>query len=289
MAMELAFALKAVTISEDDEAAEDQILVVVDGKELRCPKKLLVANSKYFKAFISFSDKDKVLELKGGCVDYESLKTILDGLVLGHTYIDEDNVQNILQASAFLQCPSSERASAEFMLANLKLSNAFSIFLLALNCGSGYLAQKVEDFILSKLRSLSFSITSLMDLLHMDLSAIHQAVDVIESNEIAFSAACGWVIYDLDERAEHLDELLKKVITEILVPESLAVDGLEDHPVLEDALAKAVYYEALPLRGKVKYWESVDKQRSLSKWPKLGMVISTGNNASVIAYRCEIF
>ena len=112
-------------------------------------------HSKYFSAFLAFSPLAEVLELKGDCIDYESMKTIFEGLQHGsHIRIDEENAQNILQASAFLQCPWSEKASADFMLANLNLSNAFSVFLLALNYGSGYLAETSEAFILSQIKSL---------------------------------------------------------------------------------------------------------------------------------------
>ena len=287
----LAVNLQSVSLSDSasgsDNDNEEQIRILIDGQELICTKKLLVKHSKYFKAFLAFSDTDngKVLELKGGCIDYDSVRTILDGLVRDHIQIDEENVQDILQASAFLQCASSEKASADFMLANLNLSNAFSVFILAVNCGSGYLAEAAEAFILSKITSLRFTLTSVMDLFQMDLDSMTDTLELIDNNEVAFSIACGWVLYDLDERASHLQDLLKDVITEIILPESLAVDGLEDHPVIVDALAKSVYYEALPLRGKVKYWESMD-HRSLAKWPKSGIVCSTGNNASAIAYRC---
>ena len=87
-------------------------------------------------------------------------------------HIDEENVQSILQASAFLQCASAEKASSDFMLANLSLSNAYSIFLLALSCGSAYLAEATEAFILSSVRSLRLSMASVMDLLQMDLELI---------------------------------------------------------------------------------------------------------------------
>ena len=81
-------------------------------------------------------------------------------------------MQSILQASAFLQCAIAEKASADFMLSNLSLSNAYSIFLLALSCGSAYLAEAAEAFILNSVRSLRLSMTSVMDLLQMDLELI---------------------------------------------------------------------------------------------------------------------
>ena len=290
--MELAVAkLKTVTLKDSHASSKDDedptIVILIEGKELRCSKKLLVQHSKYFSAFLAFSPAEKdlrVLELKGDCIDYESMKTIFEGLEHGsHISIDEENVQNILQASAFLQCPWSEKASADFMLANLNLSNAFSVFLLALNYGSGYLAETTEAFILSKIRSVNLVIHSIIDLLQMSLTDLKNILESIEYNEVAFHTACGWVLFDLDERSDYLEELLGDVIAEILMPEFLAVDGLEDHPWVQRALAKSVYYEALPLREKIKYWEK--SESSLKRWPKLGIVCSTGNNSAIIAYR----
>ncbi len=59
--------------------------------------------------------------------------------VSGHIEVNEDNVQGVLLASTFLQCFRAERVAADFILTNLVPANAFSIFLLAINCGSTYL------------------------------------------------------------------------------------------------------------------------------------------------------
>ena len=128
----LRLSLDSIQLNE----ANDQVRILVDSKELRCSKLLLVQHFKYFEAYFAFSapQDHQVVQLKGG-IDYESIKTILDGLTSssqtkGSIQIDEENVQSILQASAFLQCASAERASADFIIEKLSLSNAYSIFLL---------------------------------------------------------------------------------------------------------------------------------------------------------------
>lgn len=97
--------------------------------------------------------------------------------------------------------------------------------------------------------------------------------------------ACGWVLYDQEDRSSLLPDLMSDIIFELIPSDTLIVDGLEDHPFLIEAHAKSTQYEALPLRGKINYWENNSKGKSWSKWPKLGIVISTGNNVSIIAYR----
>ena len=128
--------------------------------------------------------------------------------------------------------------------------------------------------------------TSVMDLLQMDLELIKGAIELIEDNYVAFSTACGWVLYSIEERSSYLEELLDEIIFEIIPPDALIVDGLEDQSILVEALDKSRHYDSLALRDKIKYWEDLaGAGRNFSKWPKLGVVCSTGNNAAVIAYR----
>merc|ERR1712242_587552 len=120
--------------------------------------------------------------------------------------------------------------------------------LLALSCGSAYLTEAAEAFILNHVRSLRLNMASVMDLLQMDLELIKGAIELIEDNYVAFSTACGWVLFDLDDRSKFLADLLSDVIIEIIAPDALSVDGLEDHPVLMEALKKSIHYDALSLR-----------------------------------------
>ena len=69
---------------------------------------------------------------------------------------------------------------------------------------------------------------------------------IIDDNYIAFCTACGWVLYDLEERASYLGDLLNEVIVEIIPSDALIMDGLEDHPILKEAQEISLQYEALP-------------------------------------------
>ena len=74
------------------------------------------------------------------------------------------------------------------------------------------------------------------------------AIDRIEENHVAFCTACGWILFDQDERSPLLEDLLSDIFLEIIPPDALIVDGLEDHPVLIEAHAKSLHYESLSLR-----------------------------------------
>ena len=60
--------------------------------------------------------------------------------------------------------------------------------------------------------------------------------------------ACGWVLYDQEDRSSFLPDLMSDIIFELIPSDTLIVDGLEDHPFLIEAHAKSIQYEALPLR-----------------------------------------
>ena len=177
----------------------------------------------------------------------------------GHIEVNEDNAQGVLLASTFLQCFRAERVAADFILANLIPANSFSIFLLAVNCGSTYLADATESFILKRIQTFHPRVTMVMeDLLHADVEKLKKEIlEEISDNYVAFIVICGWVLYDLADRHDDLSPLLKSfVIIELIPPDALLVDGLEDHPGLIEALQESTDYDVLPLRGKIKFWDT---------------------------------
>ena len=161
-------------------------------------------------------------------------------------------------ASTFLQCFRAERVSADFILSKLVPANSFSIFLLAINCGSTYLADATEAYIVKRIQTFHSRVNSVIeDLLQLDIEKLHVILEEISDNYVAFIVICGWILYDLTDRHDYLTPLLKSfVIIELIPPDALVVDGLEDHPGLIEALQKSNDYDVLPLRGKINYWET---------------------------------
>ena len=141
----------------------------------------------------------------------------------GDVLVNGENAQSILQASTFLQCPLAEMAAADYIMSNLTLSNAFSVFFLALNCGSVYLANQVETFILLRLRTFLFQISSVMDLLDMNREGLDSCLEMIHDNFAAFGLICGWTLYDLLDRKRYLNDLFELHV----VPEIIPSDAIE--------------------------------------------------------------
>jgi hypothetical protein len=146
----------------------------------------------------------------------------------GDVLVNGENAQSILQASTFLQCPLAEMAAADYMMSNITLANAFSVFLLALNCGSAYLANQLETFILKCLRTFQFQISSVMDVLEMDKEKLDSCLEMIHDNFAAFGIICGWTLYDILDRKIYLNELFENH----LVPEIIPTDAIEGMPSL---------------------------------------------------------
>ena len=141
----------------------------------------------------------------------------------GDVLVNGENAQNILQASTFLQCPLAEMAAADYMMSNINLANAFSVFFLALNCGSVYLANQLETFILKCLRTFRFQISSVMDVLDMEKEKLDSCLDLIHDNFAVFGIICGWTLYDISERKRYLSELFENHV----VPEIIPTDAIE--------------------------------------------------------------
>jgi len=217
----------------------------------------------------------------------------------GDVLVNGENAQSILQASTFLQCPLAEMAAADYMMSNITLANAFSVFFLALNCGSVYLANQLETFILKCLRTFQFQISSVMDVLEMNKEKLDSCLDLIHDNFAAFGIICGWTLYEIGDRKKYLSELFDNHLVPEIIP-SDAIEAIEDEfegeAVISKALEKSHNYDSLPLRGKINYWESTVEHKKCSihklhqkRWPKMAIVCSTGNNFALIAYRSDSY
>ena len=91
------------------------------------------------------------------------------------------------------------------------------------NCGSVYLANQVETFILLRLRTFLFQISSVMDLLDMSREGLDSCLEMIHDNFAAFGLICGWTLYDILDRKRYLNDLFELHV----VPEIIPSDAIE--------------------------------------------------------------
>lgn len=271
--------------NEDD---GHSVIIDIEDKALKCDRRMLVQHSKYFEALFKFqSGSNKRIRINGG-IDHEAASIILSAMAGADVVINGENAQSILQASTFLQCAMAEQAAADFILSNLTMVNAFSVFLLGLHCGSVYLSDKSEHYILQRVQTFHKSMDSAMDILTMTLEDLVSYLNCVSDNGVALGVIGGWVLYDPPHRQHVLSRLLKtNIVIEIVPPESYEAMGeqLEDDPVIIQSLESAQHYDQMPLRSKMKHWDSGTSSSALDKWPRISIACSTGNNASLIAYR----
>lgn len=154
----------------------------------------------------------------------------LSGLECGNYELNADNAQGVLLASTFLQCHKSEVVAANYILANIVNSNAFSAFLLGINCGSSYLAESAELYILKNVETYEKKVRSVMDdVLQLEVSGLKILLEEICDNYMAYIVICGWTLYDVGNRSECLASLIADFVNvELISPDAILVDGLED-------------------------------------------------------------
>ena len=283
MAQELVQALDKISLKE-----EDSVNVSVDGRNLVVQKKLLTDHVKYCKAFITFAGgKADNVEIGGGIVDYETAKIILSGLENNDYELSDDNIQTVFEASTYLQCDHAEIACVDYMKDQINRVNCFSLYNLALHCGSPYLGDVTSEFIE---KALNYNI-SMFELSHLTLDELEDHLDTVVNNYVAFLTVCGWALYDLNQRGgKVLEELLTNVIFELIpYADCVLIQGLEDEPAIQRGHKITEKYDGLSMACKIKYWRNPVNDIPLKRWPMCYLVMcsSSNSNDTIITYRDE--
>ena len=105
------------------------------------------------------------------------------------------------------------------------------VFLLGVHCGSVYLSDKVEDFILRHVQSLVYGkIDEVIEILSMEADVLETFLEHLVDQCVIFGVICGWTLFDASVRKEDLGRLLTKFsVPEVVRSELLseAVDAEE--------------------------------------------------------------
>ena len=275
----------------DDE--EDEIELVVQGKDIIVKESLLVRHSRYFAhIFGSISKDEETVVLKRGRLDgeddvtreqeeepltlisYATMRTIVDFLQTGVLKVGEQNVKSLLIASDMLVIGSVETRCFNFLKATLNTSNCVRHFVLAdaksswknLSSHCGLFIQRNFD----KLRHLTqiYQHTTAEQfgrLLADDCLNVEREEDVLDS-------VLEWVSYDSESRLRHLPYLMKFVQWPLMRDRRVLEDALSRNPLISSSpeclemVNGALHYHDLPYAEKVEYWRGLDRP---TRWPKL--------------------
>ena len=112
---------------EEDCFLHDVTLVSNEGGEVRAHRVILAAQSDYFKGMFRNEKKERI-DMN---MTTETLRIIVKTLYTGQTDINIDNVQDLLEASNYLQAKELNTRCVEFMVRNLDLSNCVAVLRLA--------------------------------------------------------------------------------------------------------------------------------------------------------------
>lgn len=130
-------------IYEDENCLLSDITLVATDGEVPAHKLILAAQSEYFKGMFRAEKKDKI-EMK---MNKATLKNIVSSLYTGRTEINTANVQDLLEASNYLQIKDLTSRCVDFMARNLDTSNCVEVLRLADTLSIDRLVQEAIDFI----------------------------------------------------------------------------------------------------------------------------------------------
>eukprot|EP00092_Neocalanus_flemingeri_P022961 GFUD01024893.1.p1 GENE.GFUD01024893.1~~GFUD01024893.1.p1 ORF type:complete len:633 (+),score=228.00 GFUD01024893.1:113-1900(+) len=128
---------------EEDCFLHDITLCSKDSGEVRAHKIILAAQSEYFKGMFRNEKKERI-EMN---ISAETLRTVVKTLYTGKTVINIDNVQDLLEASNYLQIKDLNVKCVDFMARNLDASNCVGVLSLADQLSVERLLQEAVNFI----------------------------------------------------------------------------------------------------------------------------------------------
>jgi len=128
---------------EEDCFLSDITLCSKDNGEVKAHKIILAAQSEYFKGMFRNEKKDRI-EMN---ITADTLKMVVKTLYTGKTDINIDNVQDLLEASNYLQIRELNEKCIDFMARNLDVSNCVGVLTLADQLSVDRLLHEAINFI----------------------------------------------------------------------------------------------------------------------------------------------
>ncbi|KAG8544922.1 hypothetical protein GDO81_021625 [Engystomops pustulosus] len=227
------------------------ITLRVDGRSFFCHKVILSSKSSYFKAMFT----NGLRESSDKVVDLHDISALVMGLVLDFMYdgmisIQEDNVEDILQASDLLHICSLRDECVRFLDGQLDPSNCVGIMKFADMFSICSLSEKSKKLLMEGFEEVScheefqkLSKEELIEYLSNDEL-------VVSKEEVVYEAVMRWVKDKEDHGREALKDLLQHVRFPLLDPiyflEKVEMDKtIQEHPECFPLLHEARIYHIL--------------------------------------------
>ncbi|XP_062621476.1 gigaxonin-like [Saccostrea cucullata] len=221
--------------------------VFIDGKEIPVQKGILAAASHYFrlvydkaydysssvegKPASSMAGHDsEVVDLSPLQITVDTFEIILDYLYTSEIVLDEENIQNILQAADLLLLTDLKQACCEYLLKCITSQNCLGIWDFASRFNCSWVRLKTTQFLENNFRNitnygefLQLPLDLLTSLLCTDTLKVQTEGDILDS-------IIRWVKHDEENRRGHLSDLINNCLRVQLLSESTLQGLVEMYP-----------------------------------------------------------
>ncbi|KAL9915483.1 kelch-like protein 17 isoform X1 [Glossina fuscipes] len=269
------------------------VTLEVGGETIHAHKVILASVSPYFYAMFN----DDMLERTQGIVrlhdiDLLALKHLIDYIYTGEITITEQNVQTLLPASSLLQMHSVREACCKFLLRQLHPSNCLGIRSFA----DAHSCKELHT------RSHKYALQNFQQVVGTEeflLLPFEEVKDLISNNQLnisseekVFHAVLNWIKHDLDERQNHIAELMSHVRLP-LVSRDFLMTCVETEPLIRDdaqckeLLLEAMKYHLLPEQRSLMSSQRTQERRPEGMRPYIFAV--GGGSLFAIHNECEVY
>ena len=288
---------------------EDEIELVVQGKEIVVKESLLVENSKYFsrvlgdldpeadmvvlKHGLGGSDNEEEVDMmsnssledmeEDSCSDeiepltlisYNTMKTLVEYFETGRIKIGESNVKSLLLAADLLVIESVEEVCFNFLKSNLSVSNCVRHWVLAEAKRRSWsrLCLRLLRFIQLHFEQVS-KLTQLYQLTDFDQfkRIISDEMLNVEREDRVLETVKDWLDYDWDNRQEYMLQLLDLVQFPLIKEEKSILYAMNDPTFSANEQAVEMLIEAVQYH-RMTYEDKVKywcNRKKPNRWPKM--------------------